>query len=450
MTQDLPLPANLDAERVVLGSILVDDSLFPEGVSVDHFSLDRHKRLWHRMVDLRARGDRIDYITLANELRARGQLESDTLAFITSLTDGMPRLPNVEGYVKILAEKAARRRIMFACQDLMNRAGLPSEDLASIVTAGQDLFSAPITGAQSYRSVDDLPSIADSSSVDIEYIRKPELPRGSVVGLTGGAGCGKSSLMSAWARDAWQNKGVPSLFLDRENPGGVIADRLKRLGTEEGPGLRFWGGWLPQEAPQPTSGIIRAWARECRGILVVDSLSAFLEGGDQNDASIVRTFLHGCRRLADLGACVVVIHHDGKAESSKDYRGSSDFAAAIDCGFHVANFGASGELGRILVRPYKCRMGAVSELAYDYAGGRFVRGDEHDAQQTASEQLTALLRMNPGITARRFDELVKQRSLGRDRARSFLADGVRSGAIRRETGSNNERRHYLALEAPCS
>ena len=73
------LPANLDAERFVLGSILLDDSAFIETAGVleaDDFSLEKHRRIFHRMSELFDRGERIDRVTVANELMRHGQLES--------------------------------------------------------------------------------------------------------------------------------------------------------------------------------------------------------------------------------------------------------------------------------------------------------------------------------------------------------------------------------------
>lgn len=437
------LPANVDAERFVLGAILLDEIAFPEGaLSVDDFSLERHRRIWRRMCDLRARGEHIDRLTVFNELQKRGEM--DSLSYLCSLDDGLPRIPNLDSYIRILREKATRRRVMFACENLKARCTIQSEDLDGIIATGQELFAAAEnTADRRYRSIDELPCIADCGSTEIEYLRDPELPRGSVVAYTGDSGCGKSTKATADARDLWRQKGIPSLFLDRENPIGVIADRLERLGMEDGPGIRFWGGWLYSEAPQPDDPIVRAWAKEHRGLIVVDSFSAF-HGGDQNDASETRAFMHRCRRVADLGATVIVIHHDGKAETSKDYRGSSDFKAAIDQGFHISNFGPSGELDRLVLRPFKMRMGSAGEIAYQYAGGRFVRVDEAEVRETVSEELTALLRQNPAIGVKRFEDLAAEAGLGRNRARTFLADGVLSGGVVRKVGPKNVMRHFLA------
>ena len=76
----------------------------------------------------------------------------------------------------------------------------------------------------------------------------------------------------------------------------------------------------------------------------------------------MRAFMNQCRKLADLGATVAVVHHDGKADSARDYRGSSDFKAAIDGGFHVTNFGENGLLDKLVLRCFKSRFGFAGEL----------------------------------------------------------------------------------------
>jgi hypothetical protein len=328
----------------------------------------------------------------------------------------------------------------------MKRCNLGCEDLRDIVETGQDLFAGIVTRVQGYRSVSDIPPVCECGGAEIAYIRRPELPCASVVGLTGDPGCGKSSLATAWARDG----GVPALLLDRENPRPVIEDRLRRLGATDGPMLRICGGWGPYEVPMPDSPLILDWVKTCepRPLVVVDSLSAFFIG-NQNDAGEMRGFLHSCRRLADYGATVLVLHHSGKSDTARDYRGSSDFPAAIDQGFHCTSFGA-GLLDRLVLRCYKSRFGFTGELKYDYAGGRFVRGEACEARETVSEQLTSVLRLNPGVTARKFDELAQGRGLGRQRARTFLSECLLSGVVRRERGSGNTWRHYLVVEAPSA
>lgn len=135
------LPANLDAERFVLGSILVDDTAYIQiagSLDADDFSLEKHRRIFLRMADLYARGERIDRVTLANELMKQGQLESvDGLGYLVSLDDGLPALANLDGYVRIVKDKSILRRIIFSSQKLIDRC-LLAEDEPDQILAGAE------------------------------------------------------------------------------------------------------------------------------------------------------------------------------------------------------------------------------------------------------------------------------------------------------------------------
>jgi hypothetical protein len=158
----------------------------------------------------------------------------------------------------------------------------------------------------------------------------------------------------------------------------------------------------------------------------------------------MRKFLHRARRLADLGATVVVLHHDGKADSARDFRGSSDFKAALDMAFHCTNVSSDSRLDRIRLRCFKSRYGFAGEIVYHYADGRMVRDERsHAPERTAADQLTSLLRVNPGVTTKRFEDLAAGLSLGRNKARDFLGNGVLAGSITRESAGRNTFRHYL-------
>ena len=97
------LPANIDAEKFVLGAILLDDSNFVQVAGLldaDDFSLEKHRRIFLRMHDLSERGERIDRVTVANELMKQNQLESvDGLSYLVSLDDGLPQIFALDSYV---------------------------------------------------------------------------------------------------------------------------------------------------------------------------------------------------------------------------------------------------------------------------------------------------------------------------------------------------------------
>jgi replicative DNA helicase len=139
------LPANIDAERFILGSVLLDASRFIEIAGVvaqEDFALEKHRRIFLRMFELHERGEKIDRITVAEELMRHNELESvDGLGYLVSLDDGMPRIANLDSYIKIVKDKATLRRIIHASQHMMNRALMGEEEPADILAgAGETLL----------------------------------------------------------------------------------------------------------------------------------------------------------------------------------------------------------------------------------------------------------------------------------------------------------------------
>ncbi len=136
------LPANLDAERFVLGSILMDDSSFVSVgalLDTDDFSLEKHRRIFARMGEIAERGDKIDRVTVANELMRHNQLEScDGLSYLVSLDDGLPQIYNLDSYVRIVKEKSLLRKIIFNSQAIINRCLLGEENPDEILATAEE------------------------------------------------------------------------------------------------------------------------------------------------------------------------------------------------------------------------------------------------------------------------------------------------------------------------
>jgi hypothetical protein len=130
------LTHNLEAERSVLGAILIDNVTFSVAAAaiVDSrvFFRDAHRRIFERMVALSRRGQPIDLVTLREELELAGELdEVGGPSYIASLVDGVPRATNVESYARIVNEKAVRRRLLEVSRRLAEGA-YDDEDLADV------------------------------------------------------------------------------------------------------------------------------------------------------------------------------------------------------------------------------------------------------------------------------------------------------------------------------
>jgi replicative DNA helicase len=120
------LPHNLEAERSVLGAILVHNDAFNLAAQVidsGDFYRDAHRRIFDHMVALNERHDAIDFVTLKEELARAGQLdEVGGPAYIASLADGVPRATNVEYYARIVKEKATLRNLIYAANKILTNA----------------------------------------------------------------------------------------------------------------------------------------------------------------------------------------------------------------------------------------------------------------------------------------------------------------------------------------
>jgi replicative DNA helicase len=135
------LPANADAERFVLGSILLNQDIYFQvagAIEPEDFSLEKHRRIFSRMKDLYARGEKIDRLTIANELMKQGQLESvDGFSYLVSLDEGLPQIANLDSYIRIVKDKATLRKLIFSAQKVIDRC-LIGEDEPDEILAGAE------------------------------------------------------------------------------------------------------------------------------------------------------------------------------------------------------------------------------------------------------------------------------------------------------------------------
>ena len=125
-TPERTLPHNLEAEKSVLGAILIHNDAFnaaAEVIDAGDFFRDAHKRIFNRMVALSERGDAIDFVTLKEELTRGGELdEVGGPAYIAALADGVPRSANVEYYAKIVKEKSTLRSLIHSANKILTEA----------------------------------------------------------------------------------------------------------------------------------------------------------------------------------------------------------------------------------------------------------------------------------------------------------------------------------------
>ncbi|TXH46073.1 MAG: replicative DNA helicase, partial [Desulfurellales bacterium] len=108
-----------DAERGVLGCVIVDPGMFTEAAVVirspEWFYDLRHQRIWQTMGDLAGRGT-FDFISIIESLRTAGQLEAvGGVEYLNQITDQIPSAKNLPNYLEIGTEKFSLRRTVQVC-----------------------------------------------------------------------------------------------------------------------------------------------------------------------------------------------------------------------------------------------------------------------------------------------------------------------------------------------
>ena len=136
VTQEKTLPHNLEAERTVLGAVLVDNAAFSSAAEVltrEDFYRESHRRIFEAMAVLAERSQPIDLVTLKNELTRGGALEAaGGAAYLGSLLDGVPRITNVEHWSRIIKERAVLRNLIHASNRIVQSC-FEGEDEAAVL-----------------------------------------------------------------------------------------------------------------------------------------------------------------------------------------------------------------------------------------------------------------------------------------------------------------------------
>ena len=130
-------PANVEAERSILGAILLDNFAYNQAAEQSEARkispLDSHRRIYNRMVDLAESSRPIDMITLVEELDRRKLLEAiGDVGYVSGLLDGVPDRPSIEHYIKIVRDKALLRGLIHAANAAIAQASDqsdPAEDV---------------------------------------------------------------------------------------------------------------------------------------------------------------------------------------------------------------------------------------------------------------------------------------------------------------------------------
>ena len=189
LTLEKGLPYSEEAERAVLGAVMLDNQLFDQAAEVlrsEDFYLPAHREIYGKISVLSTASQAIDILTLRNELQKDSLLdEIGGSPYLASLTDGVPRLTNIENYARIVKEKSLLRKLIHSANSILMRC--LADELTAVELlekAEKDIFD--ISQEKVGRGFVSLQELLGDTYEHIESLyRRKELVTGVATGFVG-------------------------------------------------------------------------------------------------------------------------------------------------------------------------------------------------------------------------------------------------------------------------
>ncbi|MFQ5930396.1 MAG: replicative DNA helicase [Acidobacteriota bacterium] len=215
-TLEKSLPHSLEAERAVLGAILLENALFDQAseiLNIYDFYLENHRKIFSTMQALSTDSRPIDSLTLREELQKHNEIEAvGGVAYIASLLDGVPRVSNVEHYAHIVKEKSLLRKLIHSANEILIRGFSSEEDPLDLLELAEkaifdisqekiqsgflklgDLLTETYKNIESLHQRKELITGIPTGFVDLDHLTSGLQPSDLII-VAGRPGLGKTSL----------------------------------------------------------------------------------------------------------------------------------------------------------------------------------------------------------------------------------------------------------------
>jgi replicative DNA helicase len=247
-------PQNTDAEASLLGSLLIDaDAIVKvaDMIRFEDFYDERHGRIYQAAMQLYERHSPIDVLTLSDQLKASGFIDIiGGATYLTELTNFVPTAAHAEQYAEIIMQKAMRRRLIKASQDIVTLGYDETRSMQEVVESAetrlfevsqrhvkQDLSSIESILTDSFERLDELHK--DKGKIrgvptgfrDMDNILAG-LQRSDLFVLAARPSMGKTALSLNLAHNVAVKAGQPVLFFSLEMSKEQLVDRM--LSAEAG------------------------------------------------------------------------------------------------------------------------------------------------------------------------------------------------------------------------
>jgi DnaB helicase-like protein/AAA domain-containing protein len=339
------LPQNIEAERSILGAILLDNAALNVAaekiVPADLFH-DHHRRIYLACLEMQNDEKPIDLVTLCDRLATKGELESaGGAAYVSSLMDGVPHITNVAHYADIVKEKAGLRSIIKAAEFAQRQALDPTANLEQIETSWAKSFNGNGQNGNGHNGNGH--GAIGSSLMDFlkmefppaDHLVEELIPRGGSVLFVALPHRMKSIFTTALALACTVetetalgklkvNRPVRTILVQVEDHESTVQQRITGfLSTPQFSNCHADNLWIVKRRDFP--GFSKEWAlrfakqaKEWNAdLIILDVLRRIFQGfGDLNSPKDSAAFLETVDEIRNItGAAVALVHHENKKDA---------------------------------------------------------------------------------------------------------------------------------------
>ena len=137
-------PQSLEAEQSTLGAMLMERDAVARAVeilTVDDFYRELHKQIFKSILKLFDKGEPIDIVTIAEDLRRNGKLDDvGGSAYLSALIEACPSSVNVEAYANVVSEKSILRKLLSAADQIQGMVYAEGDEVDGLVDQSEKLI----------------------------------------------------------------------------------------------------------------------------------------------------------------------------------------------------------------------------------------------------------------------------------------------------------------------
>lgn len=355
------LPQNNEAERSILGAILLDNSstaCAAEHLYPSDFFNTKHIKLFATMLAMHERREPIDLVSLTDALRSIAQLDAvGGAAYIAQLMDGVPHVTNVEHYCKIVKEKSQLRAIIYASHAIQMQAMESSDPTPEIVErAASTMAAIATTNGHTRPKPISLAAFLMRKLAPVSFVINPILPAQGLMLLYAWRGVGKTNFnlemavavatggpkCFRWTIDEPRRV----LYVDGEMAANDLQERMQQIVMGRGMKLpdvernfeMFTPDIMEQDYPGTQLEIVTRKGQkiiedqlEAGTFLILDNLSSLghVEGATENDSESWWPIQDWALRLRRKGITILFVHHAGKSGAQRGASNREDLMNTV-------------------------------------------------------------------------------------------------------------------------